>query len=184
MRIDVFIFVICIAGATSARAADPDLGTWSEGILARLPFENGSLNRERYSAHTNSFVADKKAYFESVFGNLMNKAKEHGFPSRADALRRDQERRIRELDINVDLATESIFGSLDPDGDGVIRRSEARSILQTFAAAADLDNNELLDQDEQRLAEWSLSTGKAIADKSDVYAIRRQFREMERTEGW
>lgn len=182
MKFGVFIFMAVIATAAEAKADNPSPRLWADTIMARLPFVAGELDRERYAAHTNSFVEDKKAYFDSVFGRLMDKAVKHGFTARADALRQDHDRRIRDLTVNVDLATQSIFASLDPDGDGVIKRAEARSIVYGFAMAADLDDDGYLDRDEQRLAEWALSTGNAVADKHDERAVRRQFREMDRLE--
>ena len=181
MKIGVLILAVVVGTASQAKAENPSLQTWTESILSRLPFQSGQLDRGRYVAYTNSFVEDKKAYFDGVFGRLLDKAVKHGLTARADSLRQDHERRLKDLSVNVDLATESIFGTLDPDGDGIISRAEARSILLELAQSADLDSDVRLDREEQRLAEWSLSTGNNIVDKTDEAGLRRQFREIERT---
>lgn len=181
MRIGVFILLISLVAADSAHAESPAIHVWTDGILSRLPFRYGALEREEYKGHANSFVEDKKRYFDGVFGRLLDKAIKNGFTARADALRQDHERRLRDLNINVDLATESVFTALDHDKDGIVWRAEARTAVYGYASAADLDNDGFLDADEQALAEWALSTGNVIADKNDGAGIRRQFREMEKT---
>ncbi len=180
MRIGVCILLVGLVAADQARADSPTPHVWTDGILARLPFRDGALEREDYKGYANSFVEDKKRYFDGVFGRLLDKAVKHGFTARADALRQDHERRLRDLTVNVDLATESVFAALDRDKDGIVWRAEARTAIYGYASAADLDNDGFLDADEQALAEWALSTGNAIADKTDAAGIRRQFREMEK----
>ena len=181
MRIGVCILLVSLVAADRAHAESPTLHVWTDGILSRLPFRDGSLDREDYKGYANSFVEDKKRYFDGVFGRLLDKAVKNGFTARADALRQDHERRVRDLTINVNLATESVFTALDHDKDGVVWRAEAGTAVYGYASAADLDEDGFLDADEQALAEWALSTGNAIADKTDEVGIRRQFREMEKT---
>lgn len=180
MKLRALVLISSLVAVSEAHAESPSLRLWTDSILSRLPFVAGELDRNRYAAHANSFVEDKIAYFDGVFGRLMAKATKHGMTARADALREDHDRRIRDLTVNVDTATEALFAALDPDGDGVINRAQARDIVFGFATAADLNNDGILDTDEQRLAEWALSTGNVIADKTDDRTLRRQFREMDR----
>jgi hypothetical protein len=180
MKLGVYIFLVSLAAAGRANAESPSLHVWTDGILSRLPFQNGSLDHDGYRGYANSFVEDKKRYFDGVFSRLLDKAVRNGMTARADSLRQDHERRLRDLTVNVDLATESVFSALDLDRDGVVWRAEARSAIQGYASAADLDSDGYLDADEQALAEWALSTGNVIADKTDDAGLRRQFREMER----
>ncbi|MCV9963955.1 hypothetical protein OIU34_18925 [Pararhizobium sp. BT-229] len=180
MKLGVYIFLVGLAATGQAYAESPSLHVWTDGILSRLPFQNGSLDHDGYRGYANSFVEDKKRYFDGVFGRLLDKAVRNGMTARADALRQDHERRIRDLTVSADLATESVFSALDHDRDGVVRRAEARSAIYGYASAADLDNDGYLDADEQALAEWALSTGNVIAAKADEAGLERQFREMER----
>jgi hypothetical protein len=180
MKLGVYILLVGLVVADRAHAEMPTLNDWTDGILSRLPFKDGSLDRAGYKGYAHSFVEDKKRYFDGVFGRLLDKAVKNGLTARADALRENHERRIRDLSINVDLATESVFTALDVDGDGVVWRAEARTAVFGYASAADLDSNGILDADEQALAEWALSTGNVIADKTDAAGIRRQFMELDR----
>jgi hypothetical protein len=181
MKIGVCILLVSLVAADRAHAESTTVHVWTDGILSRLPFRDGSLDRQGYKGYANSFVEDKKRYFDGVFGRLLDKAVKNGFTARADALRQDHERRLRDLTINVDLATDSVFSALDRDNDGVVWRAEARTAIYGYASAADLNNDGFLDADEQALAEWSLSTGNVIADKNDEAGLQRQFRRMEKT---
>lgn len=180
MKLAVTMLLAMIVSVGSAHAEYPNLHVWTDGVLARLPFQDGKLDRESYRLFASSYVEQNKVYFDEVFGGLLEKAVRNGLTARADALRQNHERRISDLVINVDLATENIFNALDPDHKGVVWRSEARTIIYGYAKAADLDNNGHLDPDEQALAEWALSTGNTIADKADALGIRRQLLEVER----
>ncbi|MBY3150823.1 hypothetical protein HFO56_00070 [Rhizobium laguerreae] len=180
MKLGVYILLVTLVAAESAHAETPSLHDWTDGILSRLPFNEGSLDRAGYRGYASSFVEDRKRYFDGVFGRLLDKAVKNGLTARADALRENHERRLRALAINVDLATESVFSALDLDSDGIVWRAEARSAVYGYASAADLDSDGNLDADEQSLAEWALSTGNIIADKTDEAGIRRQFMELDR----
>jgi hypothetical protein len=180
MKLGVYFLLVTLVAAEGAHAEMPSLHDWTDGILSRLPFKEGSLDHAGYKGYAHSFVEDKKRYFDSVFSRLLDKAVKNGLTARADALRENHERRLRDLTINVDLATESVFTALDLDGDGTVWRAEARTAVYGYASAADLDSNGILDADEQALAEWALSTGNIIADKTDTAGIRRQFMELDR----
>jgi hypothetical protein len=181
MKLGVYILLTILAVVGRAHAEAPSLKIWTDGILERLPFKDGALNHDSYRGYTHSFVEDKKLYFDVVFGRLLDKAERKRMTARADELRQDHERRIRELTANVDLATEAVFSTLDLNKDGIVSHAEARTAIRNYASAADLNDDGFLDTDEQALAEWALSTGSIIASKTDVSGLREQFREMERT---
>jgi hypothetical protein len=180
MKIGVCILLFSIIVADRAQAASPSLNDWTDGILSRLPFKDNSLDRNTYRGYANSFVDEKKRYFDAVFDRLIGSAVKNGQAARADTLRQHREVQLLKLTANVDLATESVFSALDLNKDGIVWRAEALEAIYGFASAADLDGNGSLDGDEQALAEWALSTGNVIADKTDAVAIRKQFREVER----
>ncbi len=185
MRFGVFVFIAAVAATCSqARAEGPRTAVWAETILARLPFASGKLDRERYETFTAAYAADRKAYIDGVFDRLFDKALRDGRTRRADALRHDHDRRLKDLQVGVDLSTTAVLSTLDIDGDGVVEYFEAAQELLRLAEAADLDGNGHLDSDERRLAEWCLNTGTKVVDKNDTGAVRRQFRQMERSEVW
>lgn len=174
------ILFVLLAGRASAQSQTLD--DWADAMLARLPFDHGMLTMERYARFAEGFVDEKRRYYDGVFDRLSAKARARNDAVKLDELRDERERSISALHFNVDLSRRSLFAALSPGGDMVIRLPEARGIVMDYASAADFDSSGTLDDDEQNVAEWCLSTGNRVADKRDPQAVRRQVREVERSQ--
>lgn len=181
MKTGVFLFLGCLLVGGSASAGPITITAWTDNMLSRFPFRDDRLALAEYRTYANSFVEEKKRFFDGVFGRLLEKAEGHGMDKKAQSLKLDHERTISKLSLDVNVATEKTFGMLDLDKDGVVRREEAWAAIRWTAHMADLNDDGKLDDGEQALAEWSLSTGNLIAAKDDTAAITAQFEAMERS---
>jgi hypothetical protein len=184
MNLGLVFLTIGIAVAPHAKAGNTDYASWARDIVARLPFVDGQLDRERYNSRAASFAAEKHAYHDAVFGNLIDKASRRGNTAAVESLKRDRALRSEQVDMDIRAATEGVMSTLDPENSGSVGKAESLRILMKIAEAADLDDNGRLDRDEQRLAEWSLTTGNPVADKADARGIDLQFFEMDSNYRW
>jgi len=162
------------AGGVDARVSPEG---WASRILAEATGREDPVTRESYRKRAEGYVRFQSSFAQDVYGPKMAS----GSSARQAEAARMIERMIERAQDYVRNTEDALFAVIDPDGDGIAARSEARQALAAVARFADLDDNGLLDRTEQRLAEAALASG---VDLSDPVARRSLVWRLERSGGF
>lgn len=173
----VLITVLCASGARCADG-DVEVADWVAGMLKRLPFSHGELDRQAFHASSSAYLDGMVSTYVSSGDKMKARAEQAGDAIRA-AMIADRTRRLVDGATAYVKDTEAgMLLTLDPEGSGgPVRLKDARRRLHDLASLADMDGNKVLDRYEAALAEAAFAKGRDLSAPGEVRRLMNELDE-------
>jgi hypothetical protein len=174
------VLLIALLSATSVRCADGDLDVseWVSGMLKRLPFAHGELDRLAFKASSRAYLDGIVSAYVTSGGKMKASAERAGDAIRAATIDDRTRRLVDGATAYVKDTEAGMLATLDPEGSGgTIRLKDARRRLTDLAVLADMDGNKVLDRYEAALAEAAFAKGRDLALPGEASRLMRELDE-------
>lgn len=174
--------VICIIlglwlAAGSARAADGDqpVDEWVTGMLRRIPFVMGSVDRKEFQTVADGYLEGLIAHYRTLNEGPRIRAERAGDTRRVRLIDLRTEKLIQDARTYVRDTEAGMMKTLDPDETGGIDRKAARRILTALASHADINADGILDRYEAAIAEAAFAKGRDLGQPGEIRKLMSEF---------